>query len=359
MRSDLLLGIDAGGSSTRAAMFDGSGECYGFARGGAGNPTSSGLDHAAATLRSLCADALALADTVTASASATGRAPHDIAARIAVVTVAAAGASAHANIDWLRATLAPLGITCPIYLESDILASYFAGTPSAQGYCLVAGTGAAVIRVRNGNVDQCVDGLGWLMGDHGSGFWIGRRVIGAVVDALDQRGPTTMLTEAVLASYDLTSACATPPTLGDPLPDNPVWDATYTGRDTRVQDLVNLVYAKAPVRLAHLAPLAFTCAAAGDSTATNILADATRELADTFHAAWQPQVFGPVVLAGSVATHLTDLPNVLAATVGTTLDIRSSDDGAVGAALLAFRRHGIAVTPTLHDRVSAAIRARR
>ena len=42
------------------------------------------------------------------------------------------------------------------------------------------------------------DGLGWLLGDDGSGFWIGHRVARAVAAELDGRGPSTSLTGRVL-----------------------------------------------------------------------------------------------------------------------------------------------------------------
>ena len=39
----LVLGVDAGGTSTRAVLATADGQCLGYGRGGSGNPTSSGV----------------------------------------------------------------------------------------------------------------------------------------------------------------------------------------------------------------------------------------------------------------------------------------------------------------------------
>ena len=81
-------------------------------------------------------------------------------------------------------------------VESDLLAMFCAGSSDLDGHALVAGTGSAAIRVRGGEVEGVSDGSGWLLGDEGSGFWIGHHIVRAAVADLDGRGPWTGLAPA-------------------------------------------------------------------------------------------------------------------------------------------------------------------
>ena len=58
-------------------------------------------------------------------------------------------------------------------------------------------------RVGDGRVDATCDGVGWLLGDRGSGFWIGHRVVRAAAAALDESGAPTTLVELVLTEVGI------------------------------------------------------------------------------------------------------------------------------------------------------------
>jgi N-acetylglucosamine kinase-like BadF-type ATPase len=94
-----------------------------------------------------------------------------------------------------------------------------------------------------------VDGAGFLFGDAGSAFAIGRAALAAVVRARDGRGPATSL--AALSE--------TP-------------ERFYTSPDV-VRDV------------AALAPAVLACAAGGDPVARNVLESAAADLAETASAA--------------------------------------------------------------------------
>ena len=182
------LGIDAGGTSTRAVVVDPDGHCLGHGRSGSGNPISSGPHVAAASLREAAEQALAAAGLPGSAVGST--------------SVAMAGGSRIAEDDEVAATirgaLVAAGVHASLAVEPDLLALYFSGTHEPSGYALVAGTGAAAVRVVEGEVVATCDGLGWLLGDGGSGFWIGREVVRAVCADLDGRGPSTALTPLLL-----------------------------------------------------------------------------------------------------------------------------------------------------------------
>ncbi len=84
------------------------------------------------------------------------------------------------------------------------LAGAFRGAP---GVVVIAGTGSgAAGRDAAGRVAR-VGGHGFLLGDEGSGYWIGREAVRAALRAHDGTGPPTALVEVVRAAFgDLAAA---------------------------------------------------------------------------------------------------------------------------------------------------------
>ena len=308
-----VLAIDAGGTSTRALVVDGSGRCLGFGRSGSGNPISSGTELAAASL----------AGSGLAALTTAGVAPGDV----AVVLLAVAGAGTGAHRDELVGRLADAGLTVPPVFASDLLATFCAGTHLTSGYAVIAGTGAAAIRIEDGQQVGVADGLGWLLGDEGSGFWIGQRVARAALADLDGRGPATSMTAALWARLDV---------------------AAGLSPRKAAEAVTRSLYEVRPVRLADLAVLAFE--AAGDPVADAIVADAAQGLATSLRAVTTSGVDGPVVLGGGVLGRSPALRDALLtayAGEGPAPQPVVVDDGTVGAAVLALRQAGIAVDEPL------------
>ncbi|MFC7494029.1 MULTISPECIES: N-acetylglucosamine kinase [unclassified Nocardioides] len=318
----MFLAVDAGGSSTRAVVVDPTGRCLGLGVAGSGNPRSSGPDRVV----------LALADAVrraTASAGVPG-------ASITGVVVAMAGSrtlGTDVGDSMIDQALAAAEVSAAVALESDILAMFHSGSWALDGYALVAGTGAAAIRIRAGHVDGVADGLGWLLGDDGSGYWLGHQVVRAVAAALDGRGPATGLTDLVLAELGI---------------DGPA------DRSALVP-LVDAVYDRRPVELARLAPLAF---AVRDEVAGGIVEAAAAGLSQTLDKVLDDPPAGPLVLGGSVLLH----QDVLAAAVeasyrsrGATDVVARAVDGAAGAAALALRHGGVRVDEAVFTRLTESL----
>lgn len=308
----LMLGVDAGGTSTRAVLSTARGECLGYGVGGRGNPIAVGPERAADGVLDAVAGALA----------PSGRSL----AGVEVVTAAMAGHGAeHGEGGWLLDRLVAEGFAGRLTFESDLLATYSSGTVEPFGYAIVAGTGASAIRVSGGRIEATADGLGWLLGDRGSGFWIGRRVARAVVRDLDHAGPATALTDAVLEHLDIAA------------------DATRSeGRARSLVRLVESLYSARPIELAALAPYAFT---AGDAVAEGIVRRAGEHLADTLTGLLTEP--GPLVVGGSVLARSGFVRDAFIARLGASavdLDLRPVTDGAVGAALLALRAGGMRVS---------------
>src|SRR5699024_362887 len=107
------------------------------------------------------------------------------------ITICSAGGSEFARDGWLAKKFHHAGYGAAVNVRSDLLAAYCSGAVELSGYALVAGTGAAAVRIEAGEIVAVADGMGWLLGDDGSGFQIGRDVARAVVADLDRRGPGT------------------------------------------------------------------------------------------------------------------------------------------------------------------------
>jgi len=323
-----FLAVDAGGTSTRAVAVDSEGRCLGYARAAGGNPTAHGADPAVASVGAALEQALAPSGVDPAS--------------IELVLVAHAGGHAR-YVEGIERHLAALGVHAPVRTAGDLLALYTSGTHETDGAAMLAGTGAIGGAIRGGELVRTVDGTGWLLGDSGSGFWIGHHVARAVVDDLDG-GPPTRLTPALLARLGLQHEAET----------------LVHGRPPVIGRIITMLNEWRPVRMAEFAPLAFELAGE-DDVADEILRGAVAALAALLHRVRQEQAVGPLVLGGSVLIKGVlpldaSFTAPLLEAIGPSTPIPVAD-GLVGAAVLALRAGGVRVDAELFARVTSGIRA--
>ena len=324
---EALLAIDIGGSTSRATLVDKRGNCLGQGKSGGGNPGSTPPDQAAAAV-------IAAAEAAVADFGG----PLDI----ALALLAMAGPRANAEEGRIEEAFRNLGLSGPLVFSGDLNALLPSVTAATSGYCVVCGTGSGAVRIRDGEIVGVADAAGWLLGDLGSGYWLGHQAAIAVTAALEGRGPRTALTKAVLD------------TLRIPLGGNNAVD----GRPMPLRLLVDAVYSMRPIELANFAPLVI--AHRTDEVAARLLAQSERYLVADFEMVFDPGMSGPVVLGGSIAPHLSALPTAIAevmAAAGHKPDIRLSGDGSVGAAVLAMRHLGVAVDEAMQKAVAASVSA--
>lgn len=298
---DLVAGVDAGGSTTRAVLVDENDAVRASATAEAGNavtvPPAELADRIAACLR----ECLAVDPA-------------------AVAWVAAGVAGLRANPSAAKAVEAgarSAGLTCPVRAYSDLEVAFAAGSGEPDGVVLIAGTGAAAARLQAYRAVATADGAGWLLGDEGSGFWIARRAVRAVLAAIEGRGQPTELEPALCA--ELQAVRETP-------------------------TVVAAAMALPPPRLAALAPAVFAVAAAGDEVAGEIVDEAVRRLVHTV-SALEPQPGEPLVLAGGLLGPGGPLSELVRQALPEHRCIPVSD-GARGAARLA--RMALAETKFCH-----------
>lgn len=316
------LAVDAGGTSSRAVLVDAAARRLGSGRAGGGNPTSSGVEAAAAQIALAAGAALEQAGTGSSASPVDAGSP---------VVITQAGQVSDAYRRALDTHLLPLGLG-PVVIEPDLLGMYGSGSASPDGVVLVAGTGSVAGRIRGHLVVREVGGAGWLLGDGGSGFWIARRVIRAVAADLDGIGPSTALTPLLSRAVGYS-------------PDPRSSDDARHGRSPALDALIRSVNDGPPVAIARLAPIAFQ--AADDEVALSILEAAVDRLAVLVERVLAPDpdrrdttlvVGGSVLVDGLLPSIASAAERLSTAAAGARLVPVA--DGLVGAAALGIRMLG-------------------
>lgn len=237
--ADLFLGIDGGGSKTRALLADGSGTILGAGVAGSSNHQSVGFASAAEALRQAIAEAFRCA----------ALAPEAVAA----ACFGLAGVDRPADRALFEAWIAEQKIAGRYVVVNDAELVLAAGTPDGWGLALICGTGSICYgRTAAGRMDRA-GGWGHILGDEGSGYDIALQALRLATQTIDGRAEAHAILRAILDHWGLTGA-------------DQLLDVVYRPETTRAQ-------------LAALAGPVVALAEEGDPYAAAILDRAVRELA--------------------------------------------------------------------------------
>jgi N-acetylglucosamine kinase-like BadF-type ATPase len=231
-----VLGIDAGGTKTMCLLADGEGRVIAEARGGGANLQAVGEFEVEKVLHDVMEQTIG-----------------DRPLLPSAICLGMAGVDREADASIMRALMRRIGYKARIVIANDALIALVAGVGSAPGVVLIAGTGSIAYGRNLRNEAARAGGWGYVLGDEGSGYWIGRQALRAVVRASDGRGPQTSLTPLVLEHYGAVQASG----------------------------LVHAIYDRAvrPQTIAAVARAVQHAADEGDGVATDILKVGARELA--------------------------------------------------------------------------------
>ena len=183
MNDVVAVGVDAGGTTTRAAVSV-NGARAGEAEGPGGNATTLGVDDAANAIIGVVRKALA------------HRHP-------AAIVVGAAGAGRPAVAASLEALIGSAFPGCRISAGDDAPIAFRAAIPAGPGIVLIGGTGS-IAYAENGERRARVGGLGYLAGDEGSAFAIGMAAVRLYGRVLDGRAQADETTDLVARTLDAT-----------------------------------------------------------------------------------------------------------------------------------------------------------
>jgi N-acetylglucosamine kinase-like BadF-type ATPase len=236
----LVVGVDGGGTRTRAAVLDGN-RVLGEGTAGPSNPLRVGVANGAAAIRDAidraCGAALVQRDDIVAiGIGLAGVRRKDIRTRMREVLVETLGIE---NIELLP--------------DADM--ALYGATDGAPGVVVISGTGSVSCGINRQGKRVYAGGWGPVAGDEGSGSWIARRALQAVAQATDERGPKTALAAAACNYFQVAAP----------------------------EDLSTAIYAPTMTndRIAGFSKHVIDAARAGDAVGRNILIEAGRELGKT------------------------------------------------------------------------------
>jgi N-acetylglucosamine kinase-like BadF-type ATPase len=181
-----VLGIDAGGTKTVCLLADARGDIVSESRGPGANLHVAGELGVEKVLH----------EVMEAAIGDRGISPEAICLGIA-------GVDREDEERTVRALMRRIGDNSRVLVVNDALIALVAGAGDAPGIVIIAGTGS-IVYGRNASGEAArAGGWGHMIGDEGSGYWIGREALAAVMRAADGRGPVTGLTAEIIAHFQV------------------------------------------------------------------------------------------------------------------------------------------------------------
>ncbi len=294
------LGIDGGGTKTRCALGD---ESTALATSMVGGSNVIRLGEAQARE--------ALHSAVRQACSAANISPD----QIRRICIGAAGAARPEIAAKLRAILAEV-TSASVEVVGDMVIALEAAFNAGPGVIAIAGTGSIVWGRDAAGRTARAGGWGFAISDEGSGHWIGRRAVSAILHAHDE-DQETVLTDLILREWNLAS----------------------------LDELVRTANALPPPDFPRLFPLVLRASEQNDSVAQALLAEAATHLSNLTSAVLRRLAphppYVPVAMTGSVFRQSNDIRKVFYNTLEAAfpgIEIRPNPAVPVDGALARARR---------------------
>jgi N-acetylglucosamine kinase-like BadF-type ATPase len=314
MSEGVLCGIDGGGSKTLVAAADSSGQVTKLTRGRATSPLE----------RDDWAEALA--EQVSGFAGRAG------------LLAVGAALPAYGEVAEVSAAqervIGELFGAAPQRVLNDVDAAHIGAFAGGPGILILAGTGSMAWARDEAGTSHRTGGWGEMVGDEGSGYWIGKLVLGAVSKAIDGRAGATGLVAGVFNLLGLD--------VNDRVNQLEGWASRL--REPRTQ-------------IASLAPVALNLAEHGDIAARDIADRAADELA--WHVRTLERRLDAPTMAWSYAGGLFQsavLREVVVERIGRQPHLPLLPP--IGGALLAAAQHaGLPITDAFVSRLASSLAA--
>ncbi len=185
-KARFVMGIDGGATKTLAAVLDLDSHALHFAQAGPSNEDAVGPRAAVNSL-------LEVADTAIEQA---GIAQDEL----AMAVLAVAGTDTDAIARQVSAACSDAWI-----VVNDVVAAWATATGAQPGVGVISGTGSNVFGVGRDGRSWRTGGWGHLLGDEGSGYWLGVESIRAALRDRDGSGAQTALGDAAVRFFGVPS----------------------------------------------------------------------------------------------------------------------------------------------------------
>jgi N-acetylglucosamine kinase len=184
-----VLGIDVGGTKTVCLLADEEGRVLSSAKGPGANLQEVGELQLEKVLHTVMEEAVSTQATVPSA-----------------ICLGIAGVDRPDDASVVRGIMSRIGYKARILIVNDALIALQAGIGGGAGIVIVAGTGSIAYGCDRDGKAARAGGWGYVLGDEGSGYWIGRLALRGIVREVDGRGQPTSLTPRVLAHFGVTRA---------------------------------------------------------------------------------------------------------------------------------------------------------
>lgn len=189
---NIFVGVDGGGTNTRAVLVDRHGDILGKGNSGPSNYNDIGLTGASKNIKRAIEDAKMNCGEKNLNLSS--------------IYLGLGGVLSEEDKNIMRQKIYELGLGFnqdDIYVENDMHISLAGGLLNKPGVSLIVGTGSVCFgRDVDGNTLKA-GGWGHLIDDVGSGYYLGIEALKALVRAVDGRGVHSELTERVYKELGL------------------------------------------------------------------------------------------------------------------------------------------------------------
>lgn len=235
-----FLGIDAGGTKTKAVVIDEDSKLLSEANGGSANYHNIGLEKTSQTVISTLKQAVKQANL----------SPDQISRCV----IGIAGCDTQKDYQQLFKAFTSeqmVNFAAKLTLVNDTKIALYSGT-LPPGIVVICGTGCNVYGINSHGDETFAGNWGYLFGDKGSGYNLGKRMVEKVFEVLDGRLENSLLVDKLKTKLDFNSP----------------------------EDLVDWRVEKKPSvkNISDFAPLAISAAEEGDEIAKDLVDETVSEL---------------------------------------------------------------------------------
>lgn len=315
-----VIGIDGGGTRTRAVVVNEKGTVIGLGLSGPSDFDAVGFETAKTNLHSAIMEAV-----------------KNSLAEITSIHLGIAGVVSEKDNQIVSSMLEGLEFspTVTITISHDCRTALAGAIGKKQGLVLISGTGSAVFG-RNAKGDEVLSGgWGYLFADVGSGYYLGHQALTAVLNAYDGRQEPTALTQPVLEALQI----------------NDIMEVMHRIYHPRIDTSA----------IAALAPIV-TKLAETDNTAMKIIQNGCKGLADVVGSAVKKLQFEGdyhIVAAGGLATSQSIFSEILfqelRESFPTAILSKPMASPLTGAVIIALENLGVEVNDELIGKIESEV----